>query len=87
MLKFATSKELRLKTGEIIKGVRKGDRYIVTYRGKPVALVLPFPEQNTVEQAPRPYEEAWADIEKTINESEAAYSSWENAINESRRRI
>ena len=86
MLKFATSKELRLRAGDILKSVKKGDRYIVTYRGKPVALVLPFSEQNVGEPSPRPYEEAWADIEKTINESEAAYSSWERAIDESRRR-
>ena len=87
MLKFATSKELRLRAGEIIKSVKKGDRYIVTYRGKPVAIVLPFSEQSINEPSPRPYEEAWADIEKTINESEAAYSSWEEALNESRKRI
>jgi prevent-host-death family protein len=86
MLKFATSKELRLRAGDIIKSVKKGDRYIVTYRGKPVAIVLPFSEQNVGEPSPRPYEEAWADIEKTINESEAAYTSWERAIDESRRR-
>jgi len=86
MIKFTTSKELRLRTGDIINGVKKGDRYIVTYRGKPVALVLPFSDQKVGELTPRPYEEAWADIEKTINESEAAYSNWDEAINESRRR-
>jgi len=86
MLKFATSKELRIRAGEIIKGVKKGDKYIVTYRGKPAAIVLPFSEQNISEPSPRPYEEAWADIEKAINESEAAYSSWERAIDESRKR-
>jgi prevent-host-death family protein len=86
MLKFATSKELRLRTADIIKSVKKGDRYIVTYRGKPVALVLPFSDQNVGELQPRPYDEAWADIENTINESEAAYSSWDEAISESRKR-
>ena len=86
MLKFATSKELRLRAGDIIKSIKKGDRYIVTYRGKPVAIMLPFSENNSGEPSPRPYEEAWADIDKTINESEAAYTSWENAIDESRRR-
>ena len=86
MIKFATSKELRLRTGDIINSVKKGDRYIVTYRGKPVALVLPFSDQQVSELTPRLYEDAWADIEKTINESEAAYSNWDDAISESRRR-
>jgi prevent-host-death family protein len=86
MIKFATSKELRLRTRDIINSVKKGDRYIVTYRGKPVALVLPFSDQQVSELTPRLYEDAWADIEKTINESEAAYSNWDEAISESRRR-
>ena len=85
MIKFTTSKDLRLRTGDIINSVKKGDRYIVTYRGKPVALMLPFSDQNVSELTPRLYEVAWADIEKTINESEAAYSSWDEAINENRR--
>ncbi len=85
MLKFATSKELRLQAGDIIKSVKEGDRYIVTYRGKPAALILPFSDQSVNEPTPRPYEEAWADIEKAINESEAAYTSWDIAISESRK--
>jgi prevent-host-death family protein len=84
MIKFTTSQELR--TGDIINSVKNGDRYIVTYRGKPVALVLPFSDQQVRELTPRLYEDAWADIEKTINESEAAYSNWDEAISESRRR-
>lgn len=86
MLKFATSKELRLRAGDILKSVNNGDRYIVTYRGKPVAIVLPFSEQNDSKPSPRPYEEAWADIEMTIKESEANYENWEKAIDKSRRR-
>lgn len=86
MVQFATSKELRLQAGKIIRQVQEGERFIVTYRGKPVALMLPFSAEAVQEMMPREYEEAWADIENRINETEAGYSSWDEAIRESRRR-
>ncbi|MFU8795091.1 MAG: type II toxin-antitoxin system Phd/YefM family antitoxin [Dethiobacteria bacterium] len=85
MVQFATSKELRLQAGRIIKQVQDGERFIVTYRGKPVALMLPFSPGTMQEMVPREYEEAWSDIENRINETEAEYSSWDEAISESRR--
>jgi len=86
MINFTTSKELRQKTGDIIADIKKGERYIITYRGKPVALMLPFPAEKAEELVPRAYEEAWQDIEMTLQESDEEYASWEEAINESRRR-
>ena len=86
MINFTTSKELRQKTGDIIADIKKGERYIITYRGKPVALMLPFPAEKGEEFVPRAYEEAWKDIEMTLQESEAKYASWEEAVNASRRR-
>ncbi len=38
--------------------IKKGERYIVTYRGKPVALVLPFPNEQAEDMVPRAYQEA-----------------------------
>ena len=86
MINFTTSKELRQKTGDIIADIKKGERYIITYRGKPVALMLPFPVEEAEKLVPRAYEEAWQEIEMTLQESEAEYASWEEAINASRRR-
>ena len=86
MINFTTSKELRQKTGDIIADIKKGERYIITYRGKPVALMLPFPAEEAEKLVPRAYEEAWQDIEMTLQESEAEYASWEEAIKASRRR-
>lgn len=86
MVQFATSKELRLQAGKIIRQIQEGERFIVTYRGKPVALMLPFSPEAVNEMMPREYDEAWADIENRINETEAEYSSWDEAIRESRRR-
>jgi len=87
VIHFATSKELRQNAGEIMQKIKKGERYIVTYRGKPVALLLPFPTGPVEEMVPRAYEEAWRDIEATLHETEAKYPRWDDAIRESRRRI
>lgn len=86
MIKFATSKELRVRAGEIIKEVQGGERFIVTYRGKPAAIMLPYAGESIQDIVPRSYEDAWADIEKTINETEAAYLTADEAVGKSRKR-
>ena len=84
---FTTAKELRIKTGEILKRISRGERYIVTYRGKPIAIMLPFDDKRVAEEiVPRSYEKAWKDIEKALLSSPARQQSWQEAIEESRRR-
>ncbi len=85
-MQFLSSKELRLRAGEVIQKIKKGERYIITYRGKPVALMLPFNSETVEEIVPRAYEEAWADLEYTLQVAEPAEKDWVEAINESRRR-
>jgi prevent-host-death family protein len=82
-MKFATSKELRLRTGEILEKVRAGGRFAITYRGKPVALLVPFEEDE--ELSPRPYAEAWADLQRALEATEPYYPDWRDALRESRR--
>jgi len=41
-----TAKQLKQKTGEIIKKVKSGERLTVTYRGKPVAIIAPPTKQG-----------------------------------------
>ena len=84
-MEFATSKELRLNAGKMLRNVKSGQRFVITYRGKPVALLVPFDNQVTEEMPSRSYEEAWEDIEQTLSETEAEYSDWTAAIKESRR--
>jgi len=45
-MEFATSKKLRLRAGEILAKVRAGGRFIITYRGKPVALLVPAEKEE-----------------------------------------
>ena len=44
--------ELRRRAEEIIGRVRKGERMILTYRGKPVARLAPLPAEGGNEDDP-----------------------------------
>lgn len=82
---FATSKELRVRTREILEKVKKGERFAITYRGRPVALLVPL-KGGELEPSIRPYEEAWADIMEALEASDPYYPDWGEAIRESRGR-
>lgn len=87
-MQFATSKELSHNTGKIIHNIQKGDRYIITYRGKPMAVMIPYKNSDglTGDLISKSYEEAWQDIENQLNETEPAFPSWEEAVAKSRDR-
>ena len=76
-----TAKQLKQRTGEIIKRVRAGERLTVTYRGEPVATISP---SSDIEEKPsmnlRPFEVAWADIEATIERTEPSFDGWREAM-------
>ena len=40
-MSIITAKQLKQKTGEVIRKVRSGERLTITYRGKPVAVIAP----------------------------------------------
>ena len=44
MLKYANMRELKEKTPAVLTNVDKGDVVIITYRGKPRAMVFAFNE-------------------------------------------
>jgi antitoxin (DNA-binding transcriptional repressor) of toxin-antitoxin stability system len=60
---------------------------IITRRGKPVAVLSPFAleEEQYVPIPLRPFEEAWAEIEAVLQESEPAFPDVEEALAHSRR--
>ncbi|MGQ9533508.1 MAG: type II toxin-antitoxin system Phd/YefM family antitoxin [Desulfotomaculales bacterium] len=55
---FVTTKELRLHYGTILERVRCGERVAITYRGKPVACLVPFEEYHKGSASLRPFEVA-----------------------------
>lgn len=83
-MRFVTTKELKLRTRQLLEDARSGERLAVTFRGKPVALLVPFDEPAAF--GVRPYETAWPEIEAALASSKAAYPTPEGALKASRRR-
>lgn len=75
-----TAKQLKQRTGEVIKKVKLGERLTVTYRGKPVAVIAPptTEERKTFEEL-RPYDEAWKGIEEALQNTEPEFNGWREA--------
>ena len=75
-----SAKHLKQKTGEVIRRVKSGERLTLTYRGKPIAIISP-PE--TVEQEivknMRPFEDAWKDIEQSLEKTKPKFEGWQEA--------
>jgi len=75
-----TAKQLKQKTGQIIKKVKSGERLTVTYRGKPVAIIAPpTVEETEILKSLRTFDEAWRDIEATLRETEPEFKGWREA--------
>jgi prevent-host-death family protein len=80
-----TAKELKNRTGDAFRALRRGDRVIVTRRGKPMALMMPLPESSDADEL-SPYAQAWAEIEAALADSEPEFPSLSEAMARSRRR-
>jgi antitoxin (DNA-binding transcriptional repressor) of toxin-antitoxin stability system len=82
-----TAKQLKQNTGEIIKRVKSGERLTITYRGKPVAIMAPSTnDESEVLRKLRSFDEAWADIEKTLGKTKAEFKGWKEATEWARNR-
>lgn len=75
-----SAKQLKQNTGEVIRRVKSGERLTLTYRGKPIAVISP---QETVDQEivknMKPFEEAWADIELSLEKTKPEFEGWREA--------
>jgi len=76
-----TAKQLKQKTGEIIRRVRSGERLTVTYRGRPVAVILPPPAGAAdPSEDLRPFDQAWREIEASLEKTEPEFKNWREAM-------
>jgi prevent-host-death family protein len=72
-----TAKQLKQKTGDVIKRIKSGERLTVTYRGKPLAVIEPITEKNLnklnkVSNSVK----AWKRIESTLNSTNPEFKNW-----------
>ena len=79
------AKELKNRTGEALRAAERGDRVVVTRRGRPVAVLVPAASPPAADALP-PYEEAWRDIEAALGRSKPTHRTWRDAVDRSRRR-
>ena len=75
-----TAKQLKLKTGEVIRRIKSGERLTLTYRGKPLAFIEPTAnnaakELNKVAESVK----AWERIESTLNSTNPEFKNWREA--------
>ena len=75
-----SAKQLKLKTGEVIRRVKSGERLTLTYRGKPIAIISP-PEtaEQEIAKNMRPFKEAWNDIEQSLEKAKPEFEGWREA--------
>jgi prevent-host-death family protein len=80
-----TAKELKNRIGDAFRAVSRGDRVVLTRRGKPVAILVPVTETEE-EPSLLPFEEAWAEIEEALARSEPELPTLEEAMSHTRGR-
>jgi prevent-host-death family protein len=75
-----TAKQLKQKTGEVIRRIKSGERLMLTYRGKPLAVIEPadkrdLNELNKVNESAK----AWERIDSTLNSTKPEFKNWQEA--------
>ena len=67
-------RELKNRTSEIVRAVREGRaEYVITYRGRPVARLVPVAEEEGGEQA-------WQELDRLSREISARWQSDKSAV-------
>jgi len=83
---FATAKDLRTRTRQLLEMVRAGERLVITFRGRPVAVMSPASDDSEALDDLRTIDDAWPDIVRTLRKSRPAFPTPEAAMRASRRR-
>jgi len=82
-----TAKQLKQRTGEVIRRVRSGERLTVTFRGNPVAVITPLEEEKAEAlKELRPFDEAWRDIVQTLKKTKPRFKEWREVTGWMRKR-
>ena len=83
-----TAKQLKQRTGEIIKRLKSGERFTLTHRGKPVAVINPsLSEEESFSPDLRSFDEAWEDIERALEKTKPPFKNWKEATGWARNRV
>lgn len=58
----ATTKDLRLRTKEILAASQRGEKVVITFRGEPRAVLSPLPNSVKRQSQPNPSFGIWSDL-------------------------
>lgn len=83
-MRSVSAKELKNKTGEVLRKVGQGERVLIMKHGKPCALLTPVKAGELKFSELRDYKTAWEDIEKALKTSKPRYKTWQEAIRRTR---
>lgn len=82
-----TAKQLKQKTGEVIKRIKAGERLALTYRGKLLAYIEPAFDKSTKDtDQVKDFQKAWENIESTLDETTPEFKDWREATGWVRKR-
>ena len=75
-----TAKQLKQKTGEVIKRIKSGERLTLTYRGKPLAVIEPTTDKD-IQKLDKVSDsvKAWDCIESTLDSTRPEFNNWREA--------
>ena len=76
------ARELKQHTGEIIERVRKGERFVLTHRGNPVAVISPLDADALEEALGEESQRAEKESLGWLAASESAFDFWDNEEDE-----
>ena len=75
-----TAKQLKQKTGDVIKRIKSGERLTLTYRGKPLAVIEPATEKDIKEfNKVSDLVKAWERIELKLSSTSPEFKNWREA--------
>ena len=79
-MKSVSAKELKNKTGEVLHQVERGQRVLITKRGKPLAVLSPVAGGELKPAGLRDYRDAWKDIEQELRVTGPRFKTWREAM-------
>ena len=75
-----TAKQLKQKTGEVIKRIKSGERLTLTYRGKPLAIIEPTTNNDVKKlNEVRDSAKAWERIDSSLKSTDPKFKNWREA--------
>ncbi len=83
-MKSVTAKELKNRTGEVLRRVGAGEKVLITKRGKPMALLSPVKTGQLKPPELDTYEDAWAKIEEKLKSTRPRFKTWREAMRATR---